>query len=167
MEYSLRRIADNVFVPDDPEYIALVQDILDNESFLSMKEYIQHGTTSCLTHVIAVSYSSYLTCKKYGLDYRSAARAGLLHDMFLYDWHKHKPGKGIKMHGFSHPRAALENAEKEFELNDTEKEIILRHMWPLTVIPPKSKEAYVVLYHDKICGLRETFKASQALQVQP
>ncbi len=166
MEFSLIKIADGVFVPDDEKYIAMVQDILENESFQSMREYTQHGDTSCLAHSVAVSYNSYLTCEKYGLDSRSAARAGLLHDMFLYDWHTHKPGKGFQMHGFSHPRKALENAEKEFELNDTEREIILRHMWPLTVIPPRRQESYVVLYHDKVCSLRETF-GKPVLQVLP
>lgn len=157
MEVVLKKIADGVIVPDDAEYIACVEDILRNEAFLSMEQYIQHGTTSCLAHCIAVSYNSYKACQKYGLDSRSAARAGLLHDLFLYDWHKHSPGNGFKMHGFYHPQIALRNAEKEFSLNEVEREIITKHMWPLTVIPPRAKEAYVVLYHDKICSLRETF----------
>ena len=29
-------------------------------------------------------------------------------------------------------------------------------MWPLTVIPPKSIEGYVVMYADKYCGFIET-----------
>ncbi|MDL2324750.1 HD family phosphohydrolase [Ruminococcaceae bacterium OttesenSCG-928-A16] len=156
MEIALRKFADDVLVPDDDAYIAQVQDILENESFQSMKEFIQHGTTSCLAHCIAVSYHSYATCKKYGLHSRAAARAGLLHDLFLYDWHTHKAKKGDGMHGFTHPRRALQNAQKEFDLTLLEQEIILKHMWPLTILPPKSKEAYVVLYHDKICSLKET-----------
>lgn len=159
MELTLRKIAEDVLVPDDAEYLAEVQDILENESFLSMREYVQHGTTSCLSHCVSVSYQSYTTCRKYGLNSRAAARAGLLHDMFLYDWHtpKEKGGARGSFHGFTHPQIALQNAEKEFDLTELEKEIILRHMWPLTPVPPKSKEAYIVLYHDKMCGLRETF----------
>lgn len=148
---------EEILLPDDPAYLAKVQDILENKAFLSMKDYIQHGVTSCLQHCIAVSYHSYHTCLAYGLNARAAARAGLLHDLFLYDWHHYKREKGEKMHGFSHPKRALENAEKEFDLTDLEKEIILRHMWPLTLRPPKHKEAYVVIYHDKMCSMRETF----------
>ncbi|MGD9560097.1 MAG: HD family phosphohydrolase, partial [Oscillospiraceae bacterium] len=91
-----------------------------------------------------------------GLDYRAAARAGLLHDLFLYDWHQHPSVTGARFHGFSHPAEALKNAEKAFALNDMEKEIILKHMWPLTLNPPRYKEAFVVLYHDKVCSFRET-----------
>lgn len=153
---KLRTIVDDVVVPDDAEYIAAVQDILENESFQSTKDYPQHGTTSCLAHCVAVSYLSYLTCKKRGLDAVSAARAGLLHDLFLYDWHDHYKDTGKWFHGLSHPKVALENAEKEFDLNDVERDIIIKHMWPLTPVPPLYKESYVVLYHDKVCSTRET-----------
>ena len=82
--------------------------------------------------------------------------AGLLHDMFLYDWHTHGKETGNRFHGLTHPKVALENAEKEFHLNDVERDIILKHMWPLTPVPPLYRESYVVLYHDKICSTRET-----------
>lgn len=35
------------------------------------------------------------------------------------------------------PKSALQNAEKEFLLNDKEKDIILKHMWPVTLPFPK------------------------------
>lgn len=156
MELALRKWEGDFMVPDNAAYLAEVDDILSNPVFQSMRQYIQHGTTSCLAHCISVSYRSYLTCEKYGLNSRAAARGGLLHDLFLYDWHdKEDDRRGL--HGFTHPAAALANAEKEFDLTELEKEIILRHMWPLTIKPPRHKEAYVVLYHDKVCSTRETF----------
>lgn len=42
-------------------------------------------------------------------------------------------------------------------LNPVERNIILRHMWPLTVTPPKYREAYVIVMFDKYCSLMETF----------
>ena len=93
-----------------------------------------------------------------GLDEaRAAARAGLLHDLFLYDWHFHAKETGNYFHGLTHPRRALENAQRLFSLTDREKNIILRHMWPLTVTPPKYREAYVIVMFDKYCSLMETF----------
>lgn len=156
MELSLQCVVNGLVVPDDAAYIAEVEDILHNDAFCSMRDYIQHGTTSCLAHCIAVSYLSYKTCQKYGLDARAAARGGLLHDMFLYDWHCHAAQTGDRFHGLTHPLKALENAEQEFELTECEREIILKHMWPLTISPPRRKEAYVVLYHDKVCSVKET-----------
>ncbi len=157
MEITLCRFSGDVFVPEDAEYLAEVEDILSSRVFQSMSEFIQHGTTTCLEHCINVSYRSYLTCKKYGLDARAAARGGLLHDLFLYDWHDHFEKTGDRFHGLTHPKAALENAEKAFDLTDTERDIILNHMWPLTLRAPATKEAYVVIYHDKATGFRETF----------
>lgn len=140
----------------DRKYMNCVYDIMDNPNFQKMNEFIQHGTTTTLEHCISVSYVSYKICRVLNLDYVSAARGGLLHDLFLYDWHTHAKLTGNHFHGFTHPRVALHNAEKYFDLNDTEKDIIVKHMWPLTIIPPKSMEGFVVMYADKYCGFVET-----------
>lgn len=139
----------------DTDYLECVYDILDNPVFQSMEQYIQHGNTSCRKHCIQVSYLSYRICRKRGWDYRSAARAGLLHDLFLYDWHTHARETGNHFHGFTHPRIALSNAVCYFTLTEMEKDIILRHMWPLTPIPPKSREGFVIVYADKFCSSGE------------
>jgi uncharacterized protein len=83
-------------------------------------------------------------------------RGALLHDFFLYDWHI--PDKTRRWHGFTHPRIALENAKKYFKLNEKEKDIILNHMWPLTVKFPRSREAFIVCIADKICSIIETLE---------
>ena len=135
-----------------------VYDILGSPVVKQMNDYIQHGNTTTLKHCIDVSYVSYKICRSYGFDYRSAARGGLLHDLFLYDWHGYAKRTGNYFHGFTHPQVALHNAKHFFELNHNEQDIIVKHMWPLTVIPPKSPEGYVVMYADKYCGLIETVK---------
>lgn len=139
----------------DPEYLYEVQDILDHRAFQSMEAYLQHGETSCLEHCIRVSYLTYRVCQQMGWDCRAAARAGLLHDLFLYDWHTHGELTGERFHGFTHPRKALKNAEQFFSLSDREKNMILRHMWPLTPIPPRSREGMALVWADKFCSLAE------------
>lgn len=140
----------------DKKYMECVYDILDSKAFKKMGDFVQHGTTTTLEHCLSVSYVSYKICKSFGYDYRSAARGGLLHDLFLYDWHTHAKETGNRFHGFTHPQVALHNANKYYNLNIIEKDIIVKHMWPLTVIPPKSMEGFVVMYADKYCGLIET-----------
>ena len=103
------------------EYLACVKDILDHKVFQSMDNYMQHGDTTCKAHCIKVSYLSYCICRKFGWEYKEAARAGLLHDFFLYDWHTHARETGERFHGFTHPRAALKNAVKHFDLTENEK----------------------------------------------
>lgn len=139
----------------DQEYIDCVRDILENEVFQSMDQYIQHGHTTCKEHCIQVSYIAYQLCRDRGWDSRSAARAGLLHDLFLYDWHTHARETGEHFHGFTHPRVAMENAVRYFQIPEKEQNMILRHMWPLTPVPPRYKEGYTILYADKLCSLAE------------
>lgn len=150
--------APGVFVPENKEYISVVEDILNNEKFQSMQQYIQHGTTNCLEHCIAVSYRSYLYARNKNLNYCAAARGGILHDMFLYDWHTRKQLTNEKWHGFKHPQKALEIAGELFDLTAKEKDIIKKHMWPLTISVPRYKETYIVLYYDKIFSTKETIK---------
>ena len=147
----------------DDQYYSLVSDILSNKQVLSMKNFLQHGITSCYDHCLNVSYYSYLICKKFNLDAKSAARAGLLHDLFLYDWHDPDHyGKNtplFKKHAFYHPYIALKNANKLFKLNKIEKDIIAKHMWPLTIALPKYKESYVIILVDKVCCITETLQS--------
>lgn len=140
----------------DEEYMECVKDIFDNPVFQSLDNYIQHGTTTCKDHCIHVSFLGYKLCKRFGGNWRSAARAGLLHDLFLYDWHTHAKETGNHFHGYTHPRTAFENARTYFELSCEEGDIILRHMWPLTPIPPATRAGFAVTFADKICSTAET-----------
>ncbi len=152
---------------DDEEYLLCVEDLLEHKLVQSMKNFCQHGSTTTLTHCIHVSYLSYQICKKLKLDYRAAARAGILHDFFLYDWHTHCKETKERLHGFYHPRKALNNAQREFDLTDKEKDIILKHMWPLTVIPPRSWEGMAVMYADKVCTVKEMYENAVGNRTAP
>ncbi|GFN36578.1 putative ABC transporter permease [Tepidimicrobium xylanilyticum] len=148
----------------EEEYKDCINDLISHEITRSMKNYKHHGDVNCLEHSLYVSYISYKICKKLGMDYRSAARGGLLHDFYLYDWHIEKPYKGL--HGFVHPDIALQNADKFFSLNSIEKDIIKKHMWPLTVKPPRYKESFVVLMIDKYCAFMEIIKFGRRKKVK-
>lgn len=142
---------------ENQEYYDLcVKDLLNFDTVASMSAYIQHGKISCLDHCLAVADISYrVACYyKLNLDKRSLIRGALLHDYFLYDWHE--KGGGHRLHGFTHAKRALRNALRDFKLNQIEIDIIKKHMWPLTVVPPKYKEALLVNLVDNYCSLYET-----------
>lgn len=145
-------------IKNDIDYIECVKDVFDTDIFMKMDKFIQHGSTTTLEHSINVSYHSYKVAKRLNMDYKSAARAGLLHDFFLYDWHlEPKNINFFKKHGFTHPQKALENATTHFRLNDKEKDIIEKHMWPLTLRKvPKYKESFLVSVVDKYSSCCET-----------
>lgn len=142
---------------DKNEFYFIISDIVNNKTVKEMKNFNQHYDCDCFSHCLDVSYNCYKICKKLGLDYKSAARAGMLHDLFLYDWRERQPNrKGL--HAFTHPYTAYENASKLFKLNKKEKDIIIKHMWPLTVIPPRYLESYIITIVDKYCALKESYK---------
>ena len=140
----------------DEEYIKCVGDILDSKIFKKLDTFVQHGSTSTMEHSIDVSYRTFLICKEHKLNYKSAARAALLHDFYLYDWHRPAKETGVFLHGFTHPYVACRNAEKEFLLNNIEKDIIKKHMFPLTPVPPRYKESWIVTAADKLSASYET-----------
>ena len=148
----------------DKEFINIIDDILKNETVQEMKNYRQHCDTSCFDHCLVASYYCYKYCKKHNLDYISCARAAMLHDLFLYDWRKRQDGrKGL--HAFTHPNTAYENASKLFDLNEKEKDIIIKHMWPITLFSfPKYRESFILTLVDKRCALNEAICQMQYSQ---
>ena len=137
------------------EFAKLITPIIENEKVLRMNKYIQHGNTNCLEHCVAVAYISFYIARKMHIrcDDNSLIRGALLHDYFLYDWHE----KDIahKWHGFRHAGKALENAVQDFDLTDIEKDIIVKHMFPLNIKLPRYRESYIVTIADKICSSYE------------
>lgn len=130
---------------------------MKSDEAVIMKSCIQHGNVTTYEHVMnVVAFSCWLSKKvKLDIDEESLVIGAYLHDFYLYDWHKDNPGR---LHGLTHPKAALENAESKYDLNDKVKNIIISHMWPLTVLKfPKYREALIVCFADKYCAMCETF----------
>ena len=144
---------------DKTEFLNIIEDLLNNELVLQMRNYRQHYDISTYEHCMNVSYISYRICKKLKLDYVSMARAAMLHDLFLYDWRDKRPKqKFTDLHAFSHPKIALENAKKVTMLNEKEIDIILKHMWPVTIKFPKYKESFIITIADKYSAIMESFQ---------
>lgn len=141
------------------EFELIIKDLLENETVQQMKNYFQHCDTSCYEHCYKVSYFCYLICKKLNWDYCSVARGAMLHDLFLYDWRVSRKLRQYKgLHAFIHGKISCQNACNLFILNESEKDMIIKHMWPLTPALPKTKEGYVLTIVDKYCALLEIKK---------
>ena len=143
-------------------------DILKSENFRSTKNYIQHGTMPVHRHCIDVAEKSIAISKflRIPCNEREMVRGALLHDYFIYDWHDKSRENYQRLHGFYHPGIALRNASMEYELTLREKDIIKKHMWPLTVVPPLCREAWIVTTADKYCSLLETLKLHRGAGVR-
>ena len=146
------------------EILMYAKDILESENFQMTKNHIQHGTMTVHDHCINVVKTSLMIRDKFHIKCsdEDLIRGALLHDYFLYDWHIGKAKNPIRLHGVFHPGIALKNAKKEYKLTKRQENIIQRHMWPLTIIPPMWREGWIVTCADKYCSIMETFRIQRA-----
>lgn len=145
-----------ICLKNEEEFFRILKEVKKESRLQETDQYLQHGVTSVYRHSLAVAYFSCYLAEKMHLKVRTREmiRGALLHDYFLYDWHE--KSKDHRLHGFTHPARALKNAEQIFDLTPVEKDIIKRHMFPLTPVPPAYRESYLVCLADKICSSYET-----------
>ncbi|MCH5196289.1 MAG: HAD family hydrolase [Oscillospiraceae bacterium] len=155
------------------EYISCVSDLLENGNIQKLADFNHHIGTTRFQHSLNVSYYNFLMCGFFGLDKKSAARAGLMHDLFFYDRRKHEKGIGESSHISEHPKIAFFNASEMFSINELEGDMIINHMWPMTLHLPKHRETFVITLVDKFCAaaevltsLRSRLKRKQPLNCQ-
>jgi len=144
---------DNSNKYEDLEYINLVNDILENEEFNKTKTITHHGLNR-FDHCVRVSYYSYKVSKLLRLGYQDVARAGLLHDFFLVDNSDVDTTKRLDVL-INHPKYALINSKRYFKLNEKEENIIISHMFPVTLKAPKYAESWIVDVVDNIVAICE------------
>ena len=149
------------------DYLEMIKyygkEILESNNMRKEKTFIQHGNISVFDHSVNVAIECLKLAHKLGIpvDLKSLIRGALLHDYFLYDWHE--KDKSHRLHGFIHAEKALINAEKEYELNDIEKNMIYCHMFPLNLRIPKYRESILLTIADKIVATKETLEPYKKL----
>lgn len=134
----------------------IVADLLQTEEVQQLRAFRHHIQTTRLQHSINVSYYNYKICRLLGWNAVSAARAGLLHDLFFYDRKQYVRAAGESFHNARHPRMACAAADALVPLTRLEKDMILKHMWPATPLRlPRYRETLVIVMVDKYCALLE------------
>lgn len=121
-----------------------------------MKQYKQHRNTDTYSHCRHVALKSLWIIRRTGIraDTEAVIRGAMLHDFYLYE----ATAEGVNSfrHGWTHPRTALDNAQKLFCLSRKEQNIIYSHMWPIGITHiPRCREAVIVNVADKICAVEE------------
>ena len=141
----------------DDFFLRVAEPIIENEEYQKMKE-IPHHYGSVFEHSLDVAYLAYRISQKLNLDLNSTIRGALLHDFYLFKFQKRKNRnilvEGLR-HSYHHPKIALENALKHFQLNAKEVDIIVNHMFPVGL--PRSYEAWVTTFADKCLAIKEYY----------
>jgi len=133
------------------EFDRIASEIIAKDKYKSLKNDPHHGLTR-YAHSMHVAKNTYRITKFLGMDYVSATRGALLHDYF--NDYEYRSTKGLKKGGM-HPIIALNNARREYRLNDKEENIIASHMFPMGDVIPNCCESWIVTTVDKLVAIKE------------
>ena len=143
-------------------YCEAVGDLLTHEKVQQMRRYPHHKPVDTLYHSVYVSFLTYRICTAMHWRAREAPRAALLHDFYLYNWYVDKHEEG---HAWYHPKEAVKNAEHYFgPLTPMQRDMILSHMWPLHLMPPRSREGMALTFADKVGAVRDFLRLSKRFE---
>lgn len=134
------------------EYREIISQLLHSPEFAALAGF-RHHKMNRQQHSFNVSWYGFRLARLLRLDAVAAARSGLLHDLFYYNFRDGAYSKNE--HIYAHPQQALANARKLVPLSPKEEDIILNHMWPMCPQRPHYKETYLVSLIDKYCCLLE------------
>lgn len=131
-------------------------DILKSPGMQIAKENMQHGSVSVFEHSVCVALVCLWLVHRLHLKVNQRALGARRFAARLFPLRLAHADPAHRLHGFRHAGTALRNADRDFELNDTERDMIKKHMFPLNPAPPRFKETAVLCLADKYCALRET-----------
>lgn len=144
---------------EEKTFYSIVKDIIRTDEFKAMRKTKHHVNGNLFAHSLKVAYLCFKhhKRKKLKIDLNEFVQGALLHDYYLYDLHG--DGKKHRFHWFKHPRIALKNALQKYpNLTKTQQDMILHHMFPLTLVPPKTKAGWLVCYYDKVAAVSDRLK---------
>lgn len=133
------------------KFDTIANEIINTDKYQMLKNNPHHGLNRYI-HSMNVAKGTYRITKLLKMDYVSATRGALLHDYFNDT--DYRSTKGLKK-GAMHPVIALNNARREYNLNDKEENIIVSHMFPMGDVIPNCKESWIVTTVDKMVAIRE------------
>ena len=152
-----------------PSFSAATEDILAHPLFQDTRRLKHHGAdNSVYDHSVATARTAYHMACALGLsdaDVISITRAALLHDFFGYDWHDESYRRSLRryrgirrlthMHAFMHGLTAARRASRYFALSDRQCDAIAAHMFPVSPVLPRTREAWILTAADKVVASRE------------
>ena len=137
-------------------YYDIYSEFYNVNKYRELKSIIHHGNNR-LDHINRVAKMSFLFSRLLKQDYVYCTRGAMMHDFFTTDDLSRSDMKYRKFLSL-HPKIALENSLKYFDVNEIEKDVILSHMFPVVKGKPYYSESKVVCLCDKLVSFYEFFK---------
>ncbi|MDD2959267.1 MAG: HD domain-containing protein [Lachnospiraceae bacterium] len=148
--------------------------VLYGESIITSKEFAlaweqpHHFNTSLGEHILKVAYESLAICRSlegHGIlvNTQAVVRGALCHDLGMIGRTEKFANNRECCH--QHPIDSVKIASRILpELDEKTQKIIRRHMWPLSLHPPGSREEWIVVLADKYVSMRELFERRRAFE---
>lgn len=139
----------------NPEYFALISDLLDLKKLKELKDYPSHSlfskkVSNRFEHSIRVSFLSFKIALFLNSNIKICSRAGLLHDI----GYKKDNIRRVIYETCNHAKRGYYIARK---LGEDERicRIVLEHMFPLNRNIPSTLESLIVWFADKLDTILE------------
>lgn len=151
----------------EKDFYNIANPILRNLEFQRRRTFLHHND-SVYDHSLKVAWTAYKLAKIYQKHFKinlnNVVIGALLHDFYTTPWREYKEPILWKKHGFVHGKIACSNANLIFPdlMNKRIDNAIKRHMFPLTITPPRYIEGWIITLADKYVSL-EVFNKPQSL----
>ncbi len=129
-------------------------DIINHPKYKLLKYEDHHGTNR-YDHSLRVGINVYKFCRYYNIDYIDITKAALLHDFFFDNELR---DANISSSLLEHPKYAIINSKKYFNVNKQICDMISTHMYPVTIEMPKTRGGLIVSSVDKMVSTKEFCK---------
>ncbi len=138
----------------DEDFLKIAKAITDHPDYQRLK-LVENNGRSVFDHNTASAYLAYRIAKELQMNEKAIVRGALLRNFEYFILQEELPD-GSTLHEREYPDKSVKNAELLFgPISALEKDIIIKHRWPHTLIPPHYPEAIIVMIVDKIVSLRE------------
>lgn len=160
-------MARNVKDTQQNDIMAVGKDIVSSDRFAKANTVPHHHKGRHIaSHSLETAEYALMLCRWLGahgvsVNEEDVVRAALLHDIGMTEDEVFLSPSPIK--AYTHPVEGARIAKEEFGANDVQANAILRHMWPIGFIPPKSIEGWVVVAADKCCSIHEVSSFARKL----
>ncbi len=138
--------------------------LFKDERILKMQTIPMHRGSNCYIHSFKVAKLAVKRGLRHkNVNLKTLLLGSILHDYYLYDWRIEKDKR--MSHCKKHPEVSINNASRDFNIEDDVKDIIRRHMWPFNItLFPDTKEARILTLADKSIFWKEVFTSKKHKQ---